>query len=471
MKQFFFSLFFAGITILSANGQNFDPVLTQTLQNKVVALKTQYNLKGISASVVIPGQGTWAGVAGSSTTIPQNAVSSDMLFGIGSCTKNFTAALILKLQEQGLININNPVSTYISNLSSYPNINGSVTIRQLLNHTSGIGEYTGDSYFWYYTWTNRSYLFTNDNILSTIGQQQFAPGTNWNYCNSNFYLLGIIIQNVTQTDLLTAYNNYLLSPLSLGNVFLGAWETIPANVSFAHGWGTNMVTYQTVDVLLDSRNSIWSGAGSAGCLVSTAEDLAKWAQLLFNGSVINQTSVNEMTTFNSNNYGLGCYKLTSAGRTTWGHIGNIPGYTAIFIYDPACNVSSSILVNQENVDITTIMSSFYQVIVDDYCNVTSAGNDINTNNNTTSFGSFPNPFNYSTEIEFFIPEETDASIAIYDISGNIVKTFSLNKVSPGTQSIVWYGDDNEGNLVADGIYISRLTTRNDVVLIKMLINR
>lgn len=410
-----------GLNAIITSGQTFDPVLAQLLQNKIESFETQYNINnGISAAVIIPNGDTWTGTDGISTTTPSVIINSDMLFGIGSCTKNFTAALILKLKEQGLLNLDNPISNYIANLQNYPNINGSVTIRQLLNHTSGLGEYTNNSYFQYYTWTNRTYLFTNSDILNTVGLQQFTPGTSWQYCNTNFYLLGIIIENVTQQDLVTAYKTYLFNPLGLISTFLGMWDTIPASYEFAHGWGMNVVTYQIVDVSLDSRNSIWSGAGAAGCLVSTAENLARWAQSVFNGNVISQASINEMTNFNSNNYGLGLSKTTKAGRTVWGHTGAIPGYYSMFIYDPACNVSMAVLLNEENSNIESIVNDLFQLVVDNYCNVVSVKENALVNNN--SLNVYPNPASSYIQIE----NGVNSNVYIYNILGELIGFYNIS---------------------------------------------
>lgn len=130
---FFLSTFF--YFSLSAQAQ-LPASLQNKLQDTLSAMRDQYNFKGLSAAVAYKDFGIWEGTAGVSG--PQTALTSDMLIGIGSNTKTFVSVLMLKLYESNSIQLEDSIGTW---LSGYPNINGAVTIRQLLNHTSGIADY------------------------------------------------------------------------------------------------------------------------------------------------------------------------------------------------------------------------------------------------------------------------------------------------------------------------------------------
>lgn len=349
------------LNVSFVSAQKFNATLATQLQTKLESFNV---IKGISACVIIPcDNGVWTGVDGISTSSVN--INSDMLFGIGSCTKNFTATILLKLAEDGLLSLDDPISDYLD-ISAYPNISGSITIRQLLNHTSGLADYTSNQNIMQYADQNRSYLFTNNDILSTVGTPQFSPGTSWSYCNTNFYIAGMIIESVTGMSLTNAYENYIFTPLNLNNIFIGAWETIPASYNFAHGWYFNPYLWLWQDYSLDSYNSYFSLAGAAGCLVTTAEDLARYAQGIFSGQIISQSSIDEMTNFNTNNYGLGCEKATKAGKVVWGHNGCIQGYASRFLYEPNWGISVAILCNNQSADVETYIDEIFQVVVDNY---------------------------------------------------------------------------------------------------------
>lgn len=118
-----------------AVAQPISPILATRLQHKIDSIRTANNLRGISASIIYPGTGTWKGVSGISH--PGTTITPDMLFGIASNTKLFTGVLLLKLAENNIIQLNDSLHQY---LPTYPYINPNITIRQLLNHTSGLDD-------------------------------------------------------------------------------------------------------------------------------------------------------------------------------------------------------------------------------------------------------------------------------------------------------------------------------------------
>ena len=184
------------VTLLSftfiVNAQTFDPVLANKLQNKIDSIRTANNLKGISACVIYPGVGTWKGVTGiSHAGFP---ITSDMEFGIGSNTKLFTGVLLLKLTENNIINLNDSLHQY---LPAFNNVNPNITIRQLLNHTSGLADVNNVVGYADSILTNPNRIFTPTEVMSWVGTPLFAAGTSWNYCNTNYILAGMVAESAT----------------------------------------------------------------------------------------------------------------------------------------------------------------------------------------------------------------------------------------------------------------------------------
>ena len=322
----------------------------------------KYNGKGISVAVIVPGYKTWVGVSGvSHGTTP---IKPDTVFDIGSITKNVVAALILKLVEEGLLSLDDPLHKW---LPDYPNIDNTITIRQLLNHTSGIPNIKGPS-FTRPILKNPERLWTpKEAIITFVHKKQFSKGTGWHYSNAGYILLGMIIEKATGSKLSTELRNRFWNPLGLNNTFFAVEELLPGNI--AHGW-----TDLNGDKVLDDfsvypRTALYSALKAAGGVFSTSEDLAKWIHALFHeGRVVSKGSLDQMLAFHSpipnpiiDGYGLGVERFTprffngslfKTGRKEihlelWGHAGNGIGYFCFIWYLPDYGVSIGFMSNRE----------------------------------------------------------------------------------------------------------------------------
>ena len=172
-KIYVLGAFLFGLTG-SLNGQNFDPVLASKLQHKIDSIRNTHQLKGISASVIYPGMGAWKGVTGfSHLGVP---IASDMLFGIASNTKLFTGVLLLKLAENNILQLDDSLHQY---LPSYTNIDSNITIRQLLNHTSGLADVTSVPGYPDSILTDPNRVFTASEMMTWAPPPLFAAGTSW----------------------------------------------------------------------------------------------------------------------------------------------------------------------------------------------------------------------------------------------------------------------------------------------------
>ncbi len=330
MKKIIFIALFL-IDINSSKAQTFNPLLASMLQDTLDTYVSMLsNIKGMSASVYIPGQGLWQGVSGDSYS--GQPITQDMEFGIASNSKLFVSTIILKLQEDGILSLNDSVHNWLPN---YPNVNPNITIRQLLNHTSGISDPIFVSPWMDTIMANPTRVFTPNEVLSWLGPPTFEPGTGWGYSNVNFILAGMIAQSATGYHISQLIRDSILTPLNMDSTFYDVEEFERGIIS--HRW------YYNVDYNDTSRVGLNTAGGCAGSIFSTSSEMAQWYHALFSGQVINAQSMAELTTFVPTgdpeyDYALGLDRSTTFGVEYWGHGGSTWGYRSKMIYDSCMNI-------------------------------------------------------------------------------------------------------------------------------------
>ncbi len=362
-----FSLLFCLYTA-DANSRR---TLSEELQDVLDTELANHNAIGVSAAVIIPGRETWLGTSGVSHET--TSITTDMLFGIGSNTKNFMAALILQLAEEGELSLEDQLGQYLPN---YPNINSTITIRQLLNHTSGIYNFTEHPSVWDTIFANRLKLWTPEEMLTSfVLPPYFPPGTGWHYSNTNYTLLGMIVEVITESKVSTELRNRFWNPLGLSRTFFDIEE--PITGVYAHRWYDITGDGIPDDISFLFRISEFSAYWAAGAMFSTAEDVAKWSQALFRGKVLSQARLDQMLTFHSPTpgepqmigYGLGTLKFAPelvAGEEAYGHGGWVFGYSTVMAFLPEYDVSISIFLNLNNEDCLAAISNGFVEVVTDY---------------------------------------------------------------------------------------------------------
>lgn len=325
MKKLLLTLAIATATQF-APAQTFNPLLADMLQDTLSTYVAFIpSIKGMSASVYVPGQGLWQGTAGVSYT--GQPITPEMEFGIASNTKLFVSTVMLMLQEDAIIDLDDPINMY---LADHANVDPDITIRQLLNHTSGVT----DPIF-YPPWmdtimANPTRYFTNEEVLSWLGAPANAPGAGWYYSNVNYILAGMVAESATGTPIYQLIRDRILTPLDMDSTFYDVEE--PETGTLAHRW------YNTIDYNDTSRVGLNSAGGCAGSLFSTSAEMAKWYYTLLTGDLLNAASLAELTDFVETGtpgyaYGLGFSRETTIGRTYWGHGGTTWGYRSKMMFD------------------------------------------------------------------------------------------------------------------------------------------
>ena len=260
------------------------------------------------------------------------------VYRIGSITKSFTAAAILLLQEEGKLSLEDPLHRF---LPDYPEQAKAVTIRNLLQHTSGIYNFTsrpGHS-------AERHLRLSQKDLLKTFQNRplDFEPGEGFQYSNSGYFLLGVVIEKVSGQKYEKFLEERIFAPLELENTTYDRHaKIIPNRVRGYATWDERLVNAPYVNMGLPF---------SAGALASTAEDLLRWVYALENGEILNSQSFSEMTTAGSLNdgtltpYGLGWFVGELDGRSSFRHGGGIPGFITELAHFPEAKLSIVVLTN------------------------------------------------------------------------------------------------------------------------------
>jgi CubicO group peptidase (beta-lactamase class C family) len=337
MRKLLLLLFIAGIAqmIQAQTSPTFDPTWAAQFQE---ALNNSVgNSGGISAAVLVPGQGLWVGTSGES--YDNHPITPDMRFGIGSNTKFFTAVILLKLQEEGVLSLDDHLGKWVG---AYQYIDTSVTIRQMLSHQTGFFDYFNDSpALEDSAFSNPSKIWTPDEVLATIGAPHFAAGNAFSYSNTNYLLAALVIEAATGQTLEQNYHQYILDPYSMDSTFIAAFET--PNGPVAHEWsGSN-------DLGDIPNTAFYSIAKGAGNIYSTPQEMVGWYRHVFNGDIIDEASLQQAIDFEpASHYALGIQLqnvLVGGDHVLYVHLGLTIGYYSLFTYDPKRNVATVVCVS------------------------------------------------------------------------------------------------------------------------------
>ncbi len=264
----------------------------------------------------------------------------DTSFRIGSITKQFTAALVMKQVEAGKISLDAPIGEYYD----FPTGEHTVTVRHLLTHTSGIQSYTNLGPEWFKTIPLE---LTHQQLLDMVDDKpfEFPPGTAYNYNNTGYYLLGVILEEVTGKTYPELIKEEIAEPLGLDRTRYGSNRDIIKNR--AQG-------YSKFNSKLANDGLIgMSQPGAAGALLSTAGDLVRWQEALAGGKVVSPASYALMTTpyetsdGESTGYGFGLGIGDADGLVAVRHGGGINGFNSMLTHFPATDVTIAVISNSE----------------------------------------------------------------------------------------------------------------------------
>jgi len=294
---------------------------------------------GATAIVVKDGEVLFQGARGMADLELGVPLTPDHVFRLGSITKQFTAAAIMLLEEQGKLAVGDPITKY---LTDYPTNGYEITIEHLLTHTSGIFSYTSIPG---YMMGNeiRADLSTEElvDVFDDL-EMDFSPGEQWSYSNSGYVLLGAIIEKVSGQSYADFIEENIFEPLGMNNSHYGGSQLIPGR---AGGYQSIENGYTNAPFLSMTQPH------AAGSLLSTVGDLARWNAGLFGGELLTVESVARMATeFTLNDgegtgYGYGLSVREIDGTPVIDHGGGIHGFATYAVWIPEAKIYIALLCN------------------------------------------------------------------------------------------------------------------------------
>ena len=344
MNKFRFSIPVAFIFLFAVFSTAAHAQLSADLTEKIdkIAADTLARTGVPSASVVVVKDGKIAYVKayGDARLEPKTAAAPTMRYSIGSISKQFTAAAMLLLQEQGKLSLDDKVGKYVPDLTRA----NEVTIRQLLSHTSGYQDYWPQDY----VMPMMLKPVTAQKIMDTWAKipLDFEPGTKWQYSNTNFVIAGVIVEKVSGMPLLKFLQQNIFGPLGMASV---------ANIDEKRLGDTDPTGYLRY-ALGPLRPAPKEGPGwlfAAGELAMPATDLAKWDISIIDQKVLKPSSYREFSTDTllknglSTHYGLGVDVASQGGHRALSHGGEVSGFTAQNTVFPDDRAAIVVLTNQD----------------------------------------------------------------------------------------------------------------------------
>jgi D-alanyl-D-alanine carboxypeptidase len=343
-----------------------EPTMGEELQTALDDAIASYGGKGVSLAVILPDGQTWIGTAGISTG--STPISPEMLFSIGSATKTFTSAVILQLAEEGVLTLEDSLFEW---LPSFQNIDSTITIRQLLNHTNGIFNFTDHPDIWYDILADPYRLWTMEEVINGyVLAPYFTAGSDWHYSNTGYLLLRMIIQEATGQSISSQYRERLFTPTGLTGLFTAVEESPTGPV--ANGWFDIDNDGDYDDFTNVPHTAFYSAIG--GGVFATAEDFALWVKAMWHDRVVlSPDYYDQMMDFHSPTpgepivagYGLGVVWFNPDlfnGLTIYGHSGNPMGYAAGGLYLADYGVCLAILDNTEEGNTMPVINELLTII-------------------------------------------------------------------------------------------------------------
>lgn len=348
-----------------------DPRLDSTraaAQRLLDSLLAATGAPGATLGLALPDGRVLALASGMSDTSTRRPMSTDDRLLQGSVGKTYVAAVAMQLVGEGALDLDAKVSRYLGDLpwwSRVPNA-ADVTVRQLMTHTSGIVRYEFNPVVAKQLRDEPMRAWTPAERLAVLLDQPapFAAGQGWEYSDTNYILLGMIIERLTGMEYYDALRRRILVPLALRNTIpsdrpelpgvangyagpkneLGGYDASVVQRTETAGGGAGGISRLAVNPQFE-----WTGGGIA----STSADLARWGKLLYEGRAIDSALVRQMVAAavparlgRDVKYGLGVIVRATALGPAWGHSGFFPGYATEMLYFPATRVAVAVQVNR-----------------------------------------------------------------------------------------------------------------------------
>lgn len=352
-----------------------DPALAARLQQILDGLVADGFIPGAVLAVSIPGYATWEGASGVVDRGAAQPITPDTRMRIASISKTFTAVVVLQLAEEGRLSLDAPLATWYPDLVPRAE---QITVRQLLNHTTGLHDYLENGELLGQAYRVPTYRWLPAELAAFAGQQGFlfapgAPGA-WDYSSTNYVILGMIVEAVTGSTLAAEMRARIFTPLGLTSTFFAPDEEVDG--VYARGYRLDR----------DAHDISLSFGYATANLVSTVGDVQRFSAGLFGGRLLRPESLGQMFTFLNGKgqygmpaleYGLGVMRNQLPvgpgpdGRqrpaeltTVVGHTGGFAGFRSVLWHAPATGITITLGENQGATDPNILAAAALDAILD-----------------------------------------------------------------------------------------------------------
>ncbi len=335
------------------------PSLEEQITVEIDEFMARGGVPGLSFAMAMPDGDVLTIARGTADLTTGEPVETDDYFRIGSITKPVTSTVVLQLADEGLLELDAPVSTYLDSWAPGYEYEDEVTVRQLLNHTSGFFEFPFDPGFYSYVAPRLDQELAPEELLAYASDRgpQFDVGTDRLYNTVGFIAAGLVIEAVTGNDAEDEFTRRIFEPLGLTDVFLAPGQAPPEQV--VHGYSIGILgsaieafdlvpesglidvdgaTY--VDMLSVPQDLLRTVGWTGGSLEAQLDDTAVMFGGLFADGLVPDSLVPEMLAPTlGDTYGLGVNVETVSGQTVYSHGGGVPGFRSHAAYLPDEDIS------------------------------------------------------------------------------------------------------------------------------------
>ena len=344
--------------------------LDRKLQTRLNKLRSKYAIPGVSVTIILADGSTWSGTSGYANVRKKTRVKDDTAFALASVSKTYTSALIMALANEGKLDLDTRVSTILPKVR----IAGKATVRQLLDHTSGLPDYFLNGKIDRALFGDRAREWTTRDSFRYVGKPIFPAGKGWYYSNTNYALLALVAEAVDDRPLSEQLRSRFLDPLGLDHTYEQIDER-PAG-PIARGYRvTGSLSRPVYSDLSDGSKvmpftSVVTAAPGAGSMAASSTDVARWARALYGGEVLPRATVRAMVgdarktaRFRPKiGYGLGVQVTTLDRRPALGHSGRLAGFRSLVRHLPADGITIAVLTNEANTDPTIIAKALLRIV-------------------------------------------------------------------------------------------------------------
>ncbi len=342
----------------------------EQLDARLDVVRTRLGIPGVSVTILFRDGSSWTGTSGFADVAARIDVTPDTAFAIASVSKTYTAALILDLVRDGKIGLDTSARTYLPESA----LDKRITIRQLLEHTSGLDDYFLHPPIDKALLADRDASWSIKRTLKYVGKPYFPPGRGWHYSNTNYLYLGLIADRVAGASVASELRKRFFEPFGLAGTWYQAVEK-PSG-PLAHGYRFSGPQPANPPIDLSARiavapfMSVVTAAGGAGSIAATSSDVARWARLLYSGDILGPEMTAEMLDGVADTalyrprvpYGLGVQAFPITGRMALGHSGRLLGFRSAVRHLPSEALTIAVLTNQSRTDPGIIVNDLLAIV-------------------------------------------------------------------------------------------------------------